>query len=157
MAWLCSSSFAEWQLRDACPTGTHVSQKHIERRTRMLLVSRPLHFQVVVMMFASLTSGPGQAVRLDEYDGHQYGCVLEGRQCMRDTGGQIDKIAGMKDSVAFIHFDVDFTFDALHRYGAVNRVHRHPFASRKNDPHDFEARLLEQRGGRSLLKHVAER
>jgi hypothetical protein len=109
------------------------------------------------MVFASLTSDPLQLAGTDKYDGHEYRSVLECCECMRDAGGQIDKIAGMKDSVAFIHFDVDFTFDALHRYGAVNRVHRHPFASRKNDPHDFEARLLEQRGGRSLLKHVAER
>ncbi|KXV11461.1 hypothetical protein CR51_07425 [Caballeronia megalochromosomata] len=76
---------------------------------------------------------------------------------MWDAGGQIDKITGMKDLVAFIHFEIDFTFDALHRYRAVNRVHRHPFASQKNDPHDFEALLLEQCRGPSLLKHVAER
>lgn len=106
------------------------------------------------MVFASLTSAPGQAVRPDEYDGYEYRCVLEGCECMRDAGGQ--KITGMKDLVALIHFEIDFTFDALHRDRAINRVYRHPFASRKNNPHDFEALLLEQRRGGSLLKHVAE-
>jgi hypothetical protein len=109
------------------------------------------------MVFASLTSEPRQAIRPDEYDGYEYRCVLEGCQCMRDARCQIDKVPGMKDLVAFIHFEIDFTFDALHRYRAINRMHRHPFASRKNDPHDLEALLLEQRRGSSLFKHGSER
>ncbi|WP_158380658.1 hypothetical protein [Paraburkholderia fungorum] len=63
----------------------------------------------------------------------------------------------MQDLVAFIHCEFDFAFDALHRDRPINRMHRHPSVSRKNDPHDFEALLLEQRRGRSLLKHIAER
>ncbi|KXU99170.1 hypothetical protein CR51_21760 [Caballeronia megalochromosomata] len=109
------------------------------------------------MMFAPLTGEPLQLIRTDEYDSYEYRCVLERCQCMRDARGQIDKITGMKDLVAFTHFEIDFTFDALHRYRAINRVHRHPFASRKNNPHDFEALLLEQCRGRSLLKPATER
>lgn len=76
---------------------------------------------------------------------------------MRDAGCQIDKVPGMQDLVAFIHLEIDLTFDALHRDRAINGVHRHPFASRKNNPHDFEALLLEECRGRSLLKPVTER
>ena len=109
------------------------------------------------MVFASLTSDPLQLAGTDKYDGHEYRSVLECCECMRDAGGQIDKVPGMQDLVAFIHLEIDLAFDALHRDRAINRMHRHPFASRKNDPHDFEALLLEQSRGRSLLQHVAER
>lgn len=109
------------------------------------------------MVFASLTSEPLQLSGTDKYDRHEYRSVLECCECMRDAGGQIDKVPGMEDLVAFIHLEIDFTFNALHGDRTINRMRRHLFASRKNNPHDFEALLLEQRRGRSLLKHVAER
>src|SRR6185437_3780078 len=109
------------------------------------------------MMFAPLTGEPLQLIRTDEYDSYEYRCVLERCQCMRDAGCQIDKIPGMQDLVAFIHLEIDLTFDALHCDRAINRVHRHPFASLKSNPHDFEAPLLEQCRARSPLKTVTER
>lgn len=98
-----------------------------------LFIFRPLHFQIVVMVFTPLSGEPLQLIRTDEYDSYEYRCVLERCQCMRDAGCQIDKVPGMQDLVPFIHLEIDLTFDALHRDRAINCVHRHPFASRKNN------------------------
>ncbi|CAE6775109.1 hypothetical protein R69927_04157 [Paraburkholderia domus] len=109
------------------------------------------------MVFASPTGDPLQLIRPDEYDGHEYRCVLEGCECVWGAGCKIDEITGTQNLVPFIHLEINFTFDTLNRYRSIDRMHRHSFASRKNDPHDFEALLLEQCRGRSLFKPVAER
>jgi hypothetical protein len=51
----------EWQVRHTCLTGTHVNQNASSEERECLF--RTLHFQVIVMKFASLTSEPPQALR----------------------------------------------------------------------------------------------